>query len=301
MNQSDIFENNRFTLKTWLAQMFIQFMMNESQYRNEAAKILYVSSFLKESALKWMQSKLNDYAINFHSEREKKTQQIFHHFENFVVKLKRIFEDSEEKVITRRKLLKFKQLNSVITYASQFQTLAYTLNWNKNMLITRFLKELQKNIYTAITSISQSKTLIETIIIITRIDNRLYQVRTNNRNSKTQRSIASNAQKSDLINLDANEIDRRKCYNCEKKNHIIRRCKKSKSIQQLDILKKYLDEKIRKHSWKKKIRAQVLKENEQKNNFEEDLKYKRKCVFLQHVFIARYTAWRLWSIKRQRK
>ena len=80
-----------------------------------------------------------------------------------------------------------------------------------------------------------------------RIDNRLYQIKTNNRNSKTQKSIASNAQKSDLMNLNANEIDRKKCYNCGKKNHITKRCKKSKSIQQLDILEEYLDEKIKKH------------------------------------------------------
>ena len=124
--------------------MFIQFMMNESQYRNELAKILYVSSFLKESALKWIQSRLDDYVINFYSKREKEIQQIFHHFENFVVKLKRIFENSEEKATTRRKLFKLKQLSSVITYASQFQTLIYKLNWNENMLIARFLKELQK-------------------------------------------------------------------------------------------------------------------------------------------------------------
>ena len=95
------------------------------------------------------------------------------------------------------------------------------------------------------TFISQSKTLIETIIITTRIDNRLYQVRTNNRYSETQKSIPLNTQKDDSMNLDANEIDRRKCYNCEKKNHITKRCKKSKSTQQLDILEEDLDKKNR--------------------------------------------------------
>ena len=134
--------------------MFIQFMMNESQYRNEVAKILYAFLFLKESALKWMQLRLDDYVINLHSKRKEKTQQIFHHFENFVVKLKRIFENSEEKVITRRKLFKLKQLSSMIIYASQFQTLTYKLNWNENILITRFLKELRKNVYTIMTSIN---------------------------------------------------------------------------------------------------------------------------------------------------
>ena len=260
--------------------MSIQFMMNESQYRNEATKILYASSFLKGSALEWMQSRFDNYAINSHSEREKKTQQIFHHFENFVVKLKKIFEDSKEETIIKRELFKLKQLSSVITYASQFQTLTYKLNWNENIFIARFLKELQKNVYTIMTFISQSKTLIETIIIVTRIDNRLYQIRTNNRYSGTQKSITSNAQKDNLMNLNANEIDKRKCYNCEKKNYITKRCKKSKSIQQLDTLKEYLDERIREHSWEKKTKAQVLKENEQKNNFEKDLKYERECVSL---------------------
>ena len=107
MNQLNIFENNRFTLKTWLAQMFIQFMINESQYKNETAKMLYAFSFLKENTLKWMQSRLDNYVINLFSER-KKTQQIFHHFENFVVKLKRTFKDFEEKTIIKRKLFKLK-------------------------------------------------------------------------------------------------------------------------------------------------------------------------------------------------
>ena len=75
-----------------------------------------------------MQSRLDDYAINPHSKREEEIQQIFHHFENFVVKLKRIFENSEEEATTRRKLFKLKQLSSVVAYASQFQTLAYKLN-----------------------------------------------------------------------------------------------------------------------------------------------------------------------------
>ena len=67
-----------------------------------------------------MQSRLNDYATNSHSEREEKTQQIFHHFENFVVKLKKTFENSEKEVTIRDKLLKLKQLSSMITYTLQF-------------------------------------------------------------------------------------------------------------------------------------------------------------------------------------
>ena len=81
------------------------------------------------------------------------------------------------------------------------------------------------------------------------------------------------------MNLDANEIDRRKCYNCEKKNHIAKRCKKLKSTQQLDTLKNHFNEKIKEYFWEKKTRAQVLKENEQKNNFKKNLRYERKCVF----------------------
>ena len=70
MNQSNIFENNRFMLKTWLTQMFIQYIMNESQYKNKAAKVLYIISFLKENILKWMQSRFDDYVINLNSKRE---------------------------------------------------------------------------------------------------------------------------------------------------------------------------------------------------------------------------------------
>ena len=92
------------------------------------------------------------------------------------------------------------------------------------------------------TLISQSKTLTETIIIITRTDNRIYQVKTNNRCSETQKSITSNTQRNDSMNLNANEANRRKYYTCEKKSHMAKRSKKPKSIQQLDILKEDLDE-----------------------------------------------------------
>ena len=75
-----------------------------------------------------MQSKLNDYVINPHSKRDKETQQIFYHFENFVMRLKRIFENLKKEIIIKRKLFKLKKLNLVITYASRFQTLTYKLD-----------------------------------------------------------------------------------------------------------------------------------------------------------------------------
>ena len=127
------------------------------------------------------------------------------------------------------------------------------------------------------TFINQLKTLTETIKIVTKINNKIYQTRTNNRNSEISKSITLNIQRNDFINLNANEIDRRKYYNCGKKNYIAKRYKESKSTQQLDILKRDLDEKDRELFWKKKAKAQVLKEKEQKNSFAKDLKYKRKC------------------------
>ena len=68
----------------------------------------------------------------------------------------------------------------------------------------------------------------------------------NSRYSRIQKSITSNTQRNDSMNLNANEANRRKYYNCEKKNHIAKRCKKSKSTQQLDILEEDLDEKNKK-------------------------------------------------------
>ena len=70
MNQSNIFEDNRFTLNTWLIQLFVQFMMNELQYKKKTVKLLYILSFLKESALKWMQLRFDDYVTNFSSNRQ---------------------------------------------------------------------------------------------------------------------------------------------------------------------------------------------------------------------------------------
>ena len=78
-----------------------------------------------------------------------------------------------------------------------------------------------------------------------RINNRLYQIKTNNRCSEIQRSIALNTQKNDFMNLKTYKIDKRKCYNYKKKSHIAKRYKKLKLIQQLDTLKEDLDQKDR--------------------------------------------------------
>ena len=50
------------------------------------------------------------------------------------------------------------------------------------------------------------------------------------------------------MNLNANEINRKKCYNCVKKDHIAKKYKESKLIQQRDILKEDLDEKDKEYS-----------------------------------------------------
>ena len=49
------------------------------------------------------------------------------------------------------------------------------------------------------------------------------------------------------MNLDTNEINRKKCYNCEKKNHIMKRYKNLKLIQQLDTLEEDLNEENKKY------------------------------------------------------
>ena len=61
-----------------------------------------------------MQSTLDDYVINLHSKRKEETQQIFYHFENFIVKLKRIFENSEEEATTKKNYL---SLNSWVQWS----------------------------------------------------------------------------------------------------------------------------------------------------------------------------------------
>ena len=69
------------------------------------------------------------------------------------------------------------------------------------------------------TSINQSKTLTETIIIIMKIDNKLYQVRTNNRYSEIQRNIVFNIQRSDFMNLNANEVNKKIATIAKKKSY----------------------------------------------------------------------------------
>ena len=49
-----------------------------------------------------MQSRFDNYVTNSHSDRQEEIEQIFHHFEKFVTKLKRIFEDFKKETITKK-------------------------------------------------------------------------------------------------------------------------------------------------------------------------------------------------------
>lgn len=105
------------------------------------------------------------------------------------------------------------------------------------MFIARFLKKLKRNVYIIITIVEQLQILSKTINIAIRINNRMYQVKTNIKNSRYTMNITSRTYKENSINLNASESNRKKCFNYEKKNHIAKRCKENRKLQQhLDIL-----------------------------------------------------------------
>ena len=167
---STIYKKNREFLKSWLIQMNVYFMLHANQFFSEAFKILFTTFYLEKTVLDWVQSRVKDYLINSKSKRKNETSQIFYNFNNMIVVIKEAFEDNDEDKMNERKLLILRQQKSMTIYAVQFRTLIYKTDWKDSALKVHFYKELSDRVKNAMMIIKESRTLADTIKLVTRID-----------------------------------------------------------------------------------------------------------------------------------
>ena len=133
---STIYKEDRDFLKSWIMQMSVYFMLHANQFSSETFKMLFATSYLEETTLDWVQSRVKDYFRNSKSKREIETSQIFHNFINMTIAIKKAFEDNDEDRVNERRLLILRQQKTMTIYVAQFRTLIYKIE-----LVKRQLKE----------------------------------------------------------------------------------------------------------------------------------------------------------------
>ena len=225
----DKYKEDREFLKSWYIKINLYFKLHATQFLNEAFKVMFVIIYLKKAILDWIQSRVNDYLNNFEQDQEEETQQLFFHVRNLIEALKITFEKQNENRIAKRKLLILRQTKSMTTYATQFKTLAFKIDWEESILKVHFYKSLNDKVKNVMMILKMSNILHTMIEATTRIDIKQYeryidkQVKIRIRLTK-ERRFMKDSMKLDVI--EKKELRIKSCYFCESKRHLKRNCSK---------------------------------------------------------------------------
>ena len=159
----------------------------------------------------------------------KEVKSLFHTWNNFKVSIREAFGSENQARLTERRLLALRQKQSAAVYASEFQTLAYELDWDDSALASHFYEGLQPRVKDATITVDRPDTLDEMIETATKIDYRQYERYVDRRSPGAQPGTRKKPQfKGGPMQLDASEERKgsrtKTCYGCGKPGHIKRNC-----------------------------------------------------------------------------
>jgi histidinol dehydrogenase len=108
--------------------------------------------------------------------KDSKTQILFHTWNNFKVKINRMFRDINKEQTVERAMQNLRQRGAATAYAAKFQQYSFRTLWNDDALIAEFYQGLKDNVKDKMARIeNHSKTLQQMITVAIRVDNRLYK------------------------------------------------------------------------------------------------------------------------------
>lgn len=242
----DTFHGKRDKLKAFLTQMQIYLHMNSSKFRTEEDKVLFVTSYLRDTAFEWCEPLLRDYF-----EATEENPLVLSSVKALFDALTVTFGDIDTTSTAERQIQALMQKTSASTYASLFQQISSHLDWNDEALqfhYYRGLKDRVKDELARSTKPDSFAKLIETSI---KIDNRLYERQLEKSSSiPNLRTFAGNRANTfkkpkpyygaQPMELDASlpsssrgrlteaerkhRMDKRLCLYCGKPNHIVSQC-----------------------------------------------------------------------------
>lgn len=146
--------------REFLDQLDVHFHVHSEFYQSEEAKINYLLTLLKGSALQWASTIVRN------------KDAILQNYTSFVSTLSSIFGEPERERNAERHISLIRQgRDTALEFASKFQTIARDVPWNERALIFRFIDGLNEHLKREIVCKDVPSSLQEAIVIAVRLDN----------------------------------------------------------------------------------------------------------------------------------
>jgi hypothetical protein len=244
---------------TFLSHIELYIQANNFQFTTDQSKILFTISYLRGSAYNWIEPHIG-----------KEENPIMNNWPQFKSAMIKNLGDPDKVRTATRQLRTLQQTKSCAAYSTEFFKLSAFLSWNDDALISQFHNGLKPEVKYALAIMDRDfKTVEELSETAVRLDNRIFEQRSEENKSKEREKSASNARNSSNnapvashtprdtssdpipMNIDATsgrkfqpltqeEKDRRRknnlCLYCGQSGHILNNCpiKKPRTINSID-------------------------------------------------------------------
>jgi len=248
ISTSNLYHDDQDKLEAYLVQIKLYIKWHSFQFKFIENKVLFAFIYLKDNAFTWFYHYLTNYLQKKSEKREEEINTIFHDFQMFEKRLRRVFENIDKKCTAKRQLYNLQPKIFAATYSISFQHIAMNTKWDDATFISQFYQKLQEKVKNKITRIDKLNDLQKIIFRVMIIDNRQYKrhlkkdkeltmsVILNRKFKKKQRQsyYDSQSMKLDAIwKISMNTRDKtvqqsKTCYTCKKLSHYFKNCTQNK-------------------------------------------------------------------------
>ncbi len=249
----NVFTDKREKLRAFLIKLELYIEFNQAKFRFKMNKDLFTVSYLKNAAFNWVDLKLHKFFDKTLKKWMNNKKFIFNNYKKFKNELWRAFKVVNEKWAAKRRLHILKMNKLTVKYAAEFQWITALMNWDDDTLVSQYYWGLNKTIKDEIVKMNQPEELQNMINIFININSCQWEQRMKHTEHYTPKMWKRHYtfRRGDPMNLDTIEkhceqqpqvkqeqcmskpykpqlwwAETRKCYNCEKPEHLARTCKK---------------------------------------------------------------------------
>lgn len=266
VNLPDNFHGQRSKLGQFILQYQMYLAFNGDKFEAESLKVLWIASFLRDTAAHWIEPALSDYLTNRHATgactqvMAEKTKVIFRTVAGFTTSIKGVFGDPNETEQSEKHLLGIRQRGSVHEYTAEFHRYSMRLDWTDSGLRAQYYRGLKDHIKDELSRADKPDTLEEMIKTATTIDERIqerqkekggyfaptqfrkpqypqrhgknkghFQPNTNNKRNHYDPMELDGAERGDKGQAEKQKRrEKGLCYTCGKAGHLARDCSQKK-------------------------------------------------------------------------